>query len=620
VEALTITSERVDDLPLLAAQVERMGLAAAVDAHFPTHGGWAGLSLGGTLAVWLSHILSQADHRLSHVQPWAAQRLETLGRCFAYLGPPVRALDLADDRLAAILAALSDDGRWAAFEAALTGRLLRVYDLATDQVPRVRLDATTASGHWQVTPEGLFQFGHSKDHRPDLPQLKVMLAALDPLGLPVATDVLSGERADDPLYLPAIARVRTGMGRRGLLYVGDCKMAALETRAGIAAGGDYYLCPLPAGQVPTARLDEWLAAVARGEQALTTVERTRADGTVVAIAAGYEWTEHRQAPATTGPAAAGPGAPLVWPERWLLVRSLAHARAAEAALRDRLAKAQAALAALADRAGQTSRATSPRRRRPPRRGARTVPAAPPSPADAVRQQASAILAQYRVADLLRVTCTEQAPVRVVPAWDGRCAAVADPQAPPVVALTVSLDEAAVDRAVRRLGWRVYVTNHPAPQLSLAQAVLAYRDEYLVERSLGRLKGQPLSLTPLYLRRADHATGLVRLLSVALRVLCLLEHTVRRGLAAPAAPAEPAGLAGLYPAAPTRVIRRPTAERLLATFEGLTLTVVHLPHTVVRHVPPLSAVQQQIVALLGGPADLYARLTTPTPPVAQPRPP
>src|SRR5688572_31538231 len=116
-ESLTITNERVDDLPVLAVQLERTGLAGLLDAHFPTHGGWAGLSLGGTAVVWLAHILSQADHRLSHVQPWAEQRLETLAACFAYLGRPVRALDVADDRLAAVLAALSDDARWSACEA-----------------------------------------------------------------------------------------------------------------------------------------------------------------------------------------------------------------------------------------------------------------------------------------------------------------------------------------------------------------------------------------------------------------------------------------------------------------------------------------------------------------------
>jgi transposase len=89
-----------------------------------------------------------------------------------------------------------------------------VYDL---QPERVRWDSTTASGYWSVTEDGLFQFGHSKDHRPDLPQVKVMLAVLDPLGLPVATDVVPGQHADDPLYLPAITRVRQGVGRRGRL-------------------------------------------------------------------------------------------------------------------------------------------------------------------------------------------------------------------------------------------------------------------------------------------------------------------------------------------------------------------------------------------------------------------
>lgn len=590
-EPLTITTERVDDLPLLAAQLERMGVAAVLDAHFPTHGGWAGLSLGGTAVVWLAHILSEADHRLSHVQPWAAQRLATLATCFAFLGQPVRALDLADDRLAAILAALSDDTRWAACEAALTGRLVRAYALvpagsagSAGQVPRVRLDATTASGYWAVTPEGLFQFGHSKDHRPDLPQLKVLLAVLDPLGLPLATDVVSGERADDRLYLPAIARVRAGVGRTGLLYVGDCKMAALETRAGIAAGGDYYLCPLPAGQVPAPVLDAWLARVQRGEQVLETVRRQRADGEVVPIAEGTEWSEER----TTG--STGSTEPAVaWTERRLLVRSLAHAQAAETALRARVTKAQDALAALAERAGT-----------PPRRG-RGRPAAAVDP----RQAAAAILAQHQVADVLHVTWTERQPERTVPAPGGRLAIVCDPTAPPVPTPTVTLDEAALATAIARLGWRIYVTNQPATQLPLAQAVLAYRDEYLVERSLGRLKGQPLSLTPMYLSRDDHATGLVRLLSLGLRVLTLLEGIVRRHLATPDAPP----LAGLYPGNPTRTTRRPSAERLLAAFENLTLTLVHTPVDTLRHLPPLSPLQQRILALLGCTHDTYTRLTT-----------
>jgi len=49
----------------------------------------------------------------------------------------------------------------------------------------------------------------SKDD-PTRPQIKVMMGSLDPLGLPLATDVLSGERADDGLYIPLIERIRKG--------------------------------------------------------------------------------------------------------------------------------------------------------------------------------------------------------------------------------------------------------------------------------------------------------------------------------------------------------------------------------------------------------------------------
>jgi len=94
-----------------------------------------------------------------------------------------------------------------------------------------------------------------------------------------------------------------------------------------------------------------------------------------------------------------------------------------------------------------------------------------------------------------------------------------------------VDEAALESAVRRLGWRMSRTNPPLEQLALAQAVWAYRSAYLVERSLGRRKGRPLSRTPMYGHRDDHATGLIRWLSMALRVLTLLEFVVRRPLAA-----------------------------------------------------------------------------------------
>lgn len=64
------------------------------------------------------------------------------------------------------------------------------------------------------------------------------------------------------------------------------------------------------------------------------------------------------------------------------------------------------------------------------------------------------------------------------------------QEKPDACVMASVDQAAVEAAVRRLSWRVYATTQPAEQLPLAQAVLAYRSEYLIARDMGRLKGRP----------------------------------------------------------------------------------------------------------------------------------
>ena len=104
--------------------------------------------------------------------------------------------------------------------------------------------------------------------------------------MPLATDVVSGERADDPLYVPCIARVQASVGRHGLLSVGDCKMASRETRACIAAPGDFYLCPLPQVQLAEGELEEAREAVWRGERTRIPVVRERPDGTSELIAEG----------------------------------------------------------------------------------------------------------------------------------------------------------------------------------------------------------------------------------------------------------------------------------------------------------------------------------------------
>jgi transposase len=123
---VSVKTERVDDIPLLFAQLKRMGVQELLDKYFPAHGNRQGLSIGEVAVVWLSHILSQADHRMNHVQNWVENHIESIRKS---LGKELVGLDLSDDRLGSVLKHFSDDSQWREFEEELTARQIQVYDL-----------------------------------------------------------------------------------------------------------------------------------------------------------------------------------------------------------------------------------------------------------------------------------------------------------------------------------------------------------------------------------------------------------------------------------------------------------------------------------------------------------
>ncbi|MEH1787468.1 MAG: IS1634 family transposase [Nostoc sp.] len=482
-----ITNERVDDIPVLLRQLERMGVKELIDKHFPKHGNWEGESLGSIAIIWLTHILSQADHRLNHVQGWVAKRLEIL-KMFA--GETLKELDLTDDRLQSLLRYLDRDKNWKPFEAELSGNIIQVYDLNPE---KVRLDSTTASSHCGINSEGLFQFGHSKDHRPDLAQVKIMLSTLDPLGMPIATEILPGNKADDPLYIPAINQVRLTIQKSGLLYIGDCKMASIATRTHIALGQDFYLCPLSAKHVTQEEIGEYLQEVWDGKQQLTTIDYDYSDGNnkqiAVRAASRREGFERELAQTIKVDAQE-----FTWNERQLIVRSFAMAETEEKSLRARLQKTSNALEAL----NKT------------RRGKKKL-----TNVDQWSTSIAAILKRYRTDGLFRINLQVTKHQKTTRKYLDRL-----PQTRESTSINLDFEilESAVTQQIKLLGWRVYVTNQTSSLLSLKQAVRCYRDEYLAERRFARIKGFPLSLTPIYLQREDHITGKIAYFQMGKRVL------------------------------------------------------------------------------------------------------
>ena len=568
---LTLTTERIDDFPLLLATMQQLGLPAILDGHLARHGLQQGLSWGWLATIWLAHILSQGDHRKLPVQAWVRQAGATILRITGLAN--LTELDFTDDRLTILLRRLSVPSSWMAIETDLGRNILRVYKLTPE---RVRLDPTTVSGYHAGGAASVFQFGHSKDD-PTLRQVKVMVATLDPLGLPLVTAVVAGNAADDPLYVPAVDRVLQIIEGLGLLFVGDCKMSALATRAYIAHLQQQYLCPLALTGETAQDLPRWIAAAGTAEHPLAAVYTLDAQGERQLIAEGY--TFERSLTATVAETEH------TWTEQVMVVRSERYRQVMQAGLERRLQRATAQLLALTPAPG---------------RGKRQIPTA-----GALVLAANAILKQQALVGLLTYVYERQEQRQTKYRGRGR----AGPDRPQRVIVTVRYQITAVSRQAAAiaaeqatLGWRAYGTNAPATQLTLADAVLTYRDEWLIERGFHRLKGVPLSLDPLFVKRDDQVIGLINLLSIAVRLLTLLEFVVRRQLKQ-----NQEQLVGLIENNPKKGIHNPTTERLLKTFADVTLTIVRSPGQVIRHVTPLSALQIRILELLGLSPGVYTQL-------------
>jgi transposase len=568
---LELTHERVDDVPLLLSFVMKLQLPEMIDRHLPPHPLHQGLSNGWLITVWIAYILSQADHRKSHVQEWVEglrHTIETL------IGQPIRPVEFSDDRLTLVLKRLSDLAVWQELESGLWRAQCEVY--ALPPVRRIRLDATTTYGYHTVEDDGLMQLGHSKDHRPDLPQIKLMAAAAEPSGLFLAGDIHPGNAADDPLYLPLYRRVRELLGETGLLYAGDCKMAALETRAEIAANGDFYLTRLPLTGEVQAQFAKWVEAALTGEHAGNLIEIRRDDERV---GMGYEFERLQSAVVGT--------TEHTWTERVQIIRSDASAESQAAALRRRLDKAEVALRGLTPPAGpgRTQFATGWE----------------------LQQAIAAILTEHDVEGLLEVSYEHEETSRTKFVGRGR----GGPNRPKKTEwnvryqiTTVQRNETAIQERIARLGWQVQAINAPAERLTLGESLLAYRGGWCLERIFHLFKDRPLGIRPLYVKRDDQVQGLTHLLTLALRGLMLFEVLVRRGQ-------DQSGqhLKGLYPGQPKRTTDRPTAKRVLEAISRAQITLTWFVEAEEQccHLSGLPELVKRVLRYLGLTERVYTRL-------------
>ncbi|AVH63641.1 IS1634 family transposase [Nostoc sp. 'Peltigera membranacea cyanobiont' N6] len=561
-EQVKIYSERIDDIPVIVEWLNKMEIGKWIDQKLtPPHGNHKGLSYGELSVLLLIYIITQSDHRLSAVEPWIEANRKILELT---TGWSIGKKDATDDRLARVVEelGLQSEARLE-IEVKLGRHLIRAYELPTEVA---RTDTTSFSVNHQQdesAQESLLRYGYSKDKRPDLLQYRQLLATLDPMGMPLVSATLEGNGADDPLYLPTWQKLVKVIGHKKFVFIADCKAGSMATRAQIAANAGIYCFPVPmSGQHPQ-YLKQWVLSP---PAETLSIRLPRQDEEEPAVGKGFEvelgkfWFNQET------------NKWVRWHERYLVVYSQSLAASAIRGQQQRLLTARTALDKLANKPGDDREELS--------------------------HKVENIKKRYRVKDFFSTMITEEIIKETRNCRRGRPSKNSTTAEVTKICLQLHIHpiHTAIKEAETLAGWRLYVTNAPTTRLTLPQAVMYYRDEWLLERGFHRFKRGSLPALPIYFQNEDRITGLMFILNIALRVFTLMEFVVRKALQQ-----TQQSLAGLYDGNPKRKTSRPSAERMLKAFCHLTL--YYLPDSTI-FITPLSELQKQILALMKMPESLY----------------
>jgi transposase len=401
-----------------------------------------------------------------------------------------------------------------------------------------------------------------------------MTLCLDPLGMPLATDVVSGERADDGLYAPIISRISDMLQKKGVLYVGDCKLSSFDNRLHIKGKvKGHYLCPLPNTGRTSEEMEAWIAQGnlkdEKDELIKYVVETDQGEQELKAK--GYEKEREQSAQIE--------GREIKWKERVLIVKSAAHEKQKKKGLERRLSNSEKKLNTLTPPRGPGKRQITDEAK--------------------LIESAQAILKKHRVEDFLTYEYVKEdeyvKEVERETKYVGRGRGSANRERKVTEKIRyqitkVERNEEKIAAQIKKYGWKAYVTDVPKERLGFIDVVQSYRKQYRVERIFNRLKSR-LNIAPLYVKK-----------KVGVRVYTLIEFVVRRSLQR-----SNEKLVGLHLENPKKATDIPTCERLLKAFSKITLTIIKVGDSDLQHLTPLSKLQTDILNHLGFDSSIYKNL-------------
>lgn len=552
---MEVHQEKIGDLPLIAQIIKSSGLMSCIDKYYPTHGNWRSPSIGNLMLGWLMYIISENDHRVYKVEDWAKEHLVSLR--WALDAPDLTSKSFQDDRLANLLERFSDKAAWNAMLSEHNAHLIRLYELPTDIA---RVDSVNIPAYRDPEEGSLFQFGHRKNHQPNLPQVKTMLVSLDPLALPITSITVDGKRSDEPLYIPAIEQARAALGATGMLYVGDSKLCNLENCSYIASTGNFYMGPLSRIQYSEQSLRVSVLQALEDKKSWQSISRIDPKTKELeAFGQAYELSQRERC---------NPQTQVWWYERLIAILDPVAQSTQKESLEKRLKMAQL----------EILERFIPKKRRLIFK-------------EEHRAEANAFI--NKVLTKFKVKAFLETDLFVAKE-------VTKDKDPLYIKITLKEQEIADFNTLA--GWRIYATNAPLERLQTKDVLPCYRQEFLIEQQFHKLLTKTTSLLPLYLKDEGRIDALIRILCLALQFVATIQYTARQELAK-----QNDKMDDLVPGNKGRKTEKPTAEILLKRFSTVTAVWIVMPNQpVIAKLINFDPVHTKILKILNCPHDLYLK--------------
>lgn len=550
--------ERLGPLPLLNHLLERLNLERLVDRFVPTTDARSPVSHAQALGVLLRSILVEREpvYRQAETVEGFAPGAFGLGQQDA----------LGDDRIGRALDRLFDADRGALLTELVVslGETFGVkFNEFHSDTTSVRLTGQYASARGRSIRgkrAPWITYGYSKDHRPDLKQLLLVLTTTQDGGLPVQFRCEAGNASDSRTHEATWDALCRLAGGPDFLYVADSKLCGGEAMDHIDRRRGRFVTVMPRSRSEDARFRQWLQ---EHEIAWETVRerphpRRRAGPRDV-------WRVWRSdLPSREG-----------WPIVWVHSNLLALKQAARR--EECLARAKQDLARLV-RYLKTHR---------------------PRAAHRLRGRVDRILERHRVSRYLLVK-VQQKPEHEFkqeragrPGPETRYRRITRRR----WEITWSVDEAKVAHDRASDGMYPLLTNDR--NLTPGQVLAAHKGQPAIERRFQQMKSVH-EIAPVFLKNEGRIEALFFLYAIALLVQALLERELRIAMKREGVDSLP-----LYPE--HRPCRRPTAEQVMRLFAHVARHAAVRPDGS-REIfePALTELQSQILHLLNIPRERYER--------------